>query len=104
MRSTDSKKIVLKIYRLLSFWLVATLVFFLAFIIAEAGHDCSGDHCPICAGVERCERALGRLGMGGAAAAALVVGFGWEVLPAVRPAGRAPAGQTLVAVKVRLDD
>lgn len=40
----------------------------------------------------------------GAAAAASVVGFGWEVLPAVRPAGRAPAGQTLVAVKVRLDD
>ena len=41
--------------------LACAIVCSLAFICAEAHHDCDGDDCPVCARLALCRDAIGRL-------------------------------------------
>ena len=45
MTAKASEKTVLSARRIVSLLIAATVAVFLFFVIAEAGHDCSGDHC-----------------------------------------------------------
>lgn len=105
MTAKASERTVLSARRIVSLLIVAAVAAFLFFVIAEAGHDCSGDHCPICAAVAQCEHQLALLGAGGSVAVAVTpCGLWFLLVPAMRAAGRPAASQTLVAAKVRLDD
>lgn len=54
-------------------WLIAAAVLFVilgsvVFLAVEAGHDCSGHGCPVCAQLEACEEALQTLALAAGAA------------------------------------
>ena len=105
MTAKASERTVLSARRIVSLLIAATVAVFLFFVIAEAGHDCSGDHCPICACVAQCEHQGALGGAGGSGAGAGTPGGLWLLLGvAMRAAGRPAASQTLVTAKVRLDD
>ena len=105
MTAKASERTVLSARRIVSLLIAATVAVFLFFVIAEAGHDCSGDHCPICACVAQCEHQLALLGAGGSVAAAVTPCGLWLLLVlAMRAAGRPPPSKTRVTAKVRLDD
>lgn len=82
---------------------LAAGAFSAAYIAHAAGHDCSGEGCPVCALVVQCEANLQLLGSGYApapivpATAALV----FAALPVL--AGRRVARPSPVALKVRLN-
>ena len=45
--------------------LLFVMVFFAScFIAAEAGHDCTGENCPVCACLQLCEQTLEQIGDG----------------------------------------
>ena len=88
---------------LLCFFLLLALLLFSLFLAAEAGHRCSGEDCPICAGMQLAERVLRQIGGAVLGAALLVV-----LLPPLQRRCRIPEANrmplTLVSQKVRLDD
>ncbi len=45
--------------------MLSVVVLFSAFyVIAEAGHDCTGEDCPVCACIQLCERTLHQISSG----------------------------------------
>ncbi|MCD8376783.1 MAG: hypothetical protein LUD69_07545 [Oscillospiraceae bacterium] len=82
---------------LLAAAVAAALLFSVFYIAAEAGHDCTGEGCPICACIQRLEQAAQRLGTGGAArtASASAAIFLLSALPlcALEVLRATPAGQ-----------
>ena len=84
---------------LLCVTLILVTLFSAFFLIREAGHDCSGGNCPICACLRQAEQNLKQLGTGIPACAAVFL-FS-QVLSG------APAGlyrDTPVSRKVRLNN
>lgn len=80
---------------------VFVMLFSQFFIIAEAEHDCIGEHCPVCEQIAVCENALKTLSNGVAAIIALltcVVSFDTVMLFA----DCYDKSQTPVSLKVRL--
>ncbi len=57
---------------LLGVVLCITLAFSYAFILTEADHDCTGEHCEICIDIQHCLSFFKTLVYAGAAVAALV--------------------------------
>ena len=83
--------------------LAAILLFSVFYIALEAGHDCSGEDCVICAVLRVCENLLRQLlGAGAAAAAMLLV---TAVVFSLREQHfRRPGCFTLIILKVKLSD
>lgn len=73
------------------------------FIAAEAGHDCTGEDCPICACVQQCENTLHRIGDGNALLSAVVIPVIFALISAFLFASE-PSLETLVSRKVRLNN
>ncbi len=79
------------------------MLFSAIYVAAEAHHECTGEHCHICARVHQCESILRGLGSGLTApptAAATLISV---LLTAVLFAYALPKA-TLVSSKVRLND
>lgn len=74
-----------------------------AYIAAEADHDCTGDDCPVCACVVQC---LTNLRLLGAAAETQTESFSVEkfFVPKILICVRPTVPVTLINQKVRLDD
>lgn len=80
--------------------LAAVLLFSVLFVVAEADHHCSGEHCAICQQIQSCQQLLEQLAEAhpAAAGAALLC-----LLPrAVLPAREAPAPSSPVLLKIKL--
>ena len=71
-----------------------------AYIAAEAGHDCTGADCAICHQIHVCENLLQSIGLAGSAAAAIRYVL-CRILSSCTEAARA---FTLVSLKVKLSD
>ncbi len=52
--------------------MLAVVLLSVSFIASEADHDCCGDDCPICAGIQLCENTLEQIGSGAAGQAAAI--------------------------------
>lgn len=61
---SDKKSIYRKVAALVGLFMVLTLLLSAAFIAKEAGHDCSGEDCPVCAVIAQCENTIRRIGSG----------------------------------------
>lgn len=72
------------------------------YIAAEAGHDCSGADCPICACVRLCENILSLL-EGGTSACVFAAAAAFFTVTAVFSA-LCGARETPVSIKVRLNN
>ncbi|MCR4819046.1 MAG: hypothetical protein K5841_08840 [Fretibacterium sp.] len=92
--------------RLISCFIAALFVFVilssLFFIVLEADHDCTGEHCPVCHQINICERAL----KSGFAVAVLVAPVLLGVIfPSAAPVASAVClCLTPVTLKVKLSD
>ena len=84
--------------------LVLTMVFSSAFIIHEAGHDCTGEDCPICHVIAASSQLLRLIGAAFCLLAwllgVLCTGNAWAVLHTQAPS----ASRTLVSWKIRLNN
>lgn len=95
-----TEKITACIIGMMMFFVVLFSVFYIAH---EANHDCTGEDCPICACVAKCEKALQRIGAGAAAKAAVILPEFHVVLTPVL-LGSFCFLQTPVSRKVRLNN
>ena len=73
------------------------------FIAVEAGHDCSGEDCPICLCMEQCENTLRNMGDGLASFAVTAFFCFFAVLTAELFSPEI-TGITLVSQKIRMND
>ena len=81
--------------------LALSLLFSLAFIAAEADHDCGGAHCAVCRQIQMCQALLEQL----EGAVAAVTGIAWLrlFLAMALPGGRKAVRRlTPVCLKVKL--
>ena len=62
MRSSDAGKAKRIAAGIISLMMLIIVVLSAAYITAEAGHDCTGECCPICAGIRNCENTLRQAG------------------------------------------
>lgn len=98
-----TKSIYAKLAALTGLVVVLTVLLSAAFIAKEAGHDCAGHDCPVCASIAQCENTIRRIGSGLlpviAVAVALVCALQIHLLiPSAAPA------LTPVSRKVRLNN
>ena len=85
---------------LLAIVLAFVMLSSVAYIAAEAGHDCTGADCAICHQIHVCENLLKSIGLAGFAAAAIRYIL-CRILSSCTEAARA---FTLVSLKVKLSD
>ena len=78
-------------------------LFSVLFLVSEAGHDCIGEGCPVCACIHQGERTLKQLGMGSACAVRWMPAAGLPILAAFS-ALRAVVPGTPVSQKVRANN
>ncbi len=84
--------------------ILLVIVLFSAFYItAETGHDCIGEDCPVCSFIQQCESTLRGVGDGTAVQSAILIPFLF-VLVIAAPAAAAVCPDTLISIKVRLND
>jgi len=88
---------------LASLFLVAFVLLSCAFIAMEAGHDCEGEDCPVCACIVQCENVLRQMG-GAFIAACFAVFLISQILLEVCPAADFFRRDSLVNLRVRLND
>ena len=88
---------------LLAVVLAVVMLSSVAFIAAEAGHDCTGADCAICHQIHVCENLLKSIGLAGsaAAAAAAILYVLCRIISSCTETARA---FTLVSLKVKLSD
>lgn len=84
-----------------AFMLITFFSFF--FIVEEAGHDCTGENCPICACIDQAEETLKQLGSGTVGAAGFQPVFVWFAL-ALACTFRLVPCTSLISQKVKLND
>lgn len=84
---------------LLAFLMVSSI----AYITAEADHDCIGEHCPICQQIEACENTLKQLSFG-VIVAALVAALTYTLCSTVAHVTVERPDCTLVSLKVKLSN
>lgn len=87
----------------LALTVIFAILFSVCFVIAESGHECIGEDCPVCFRIDACENMLKILGR---AAAAVTVSVFAAVSAAVFPlcAKKTAYRASLVALKVKLSD
>lgn len=73
------------------------------YIAAEAGHDCTGEDCPVCACVQQCEKTLHGIGVPASAVLSFIIPILFILILAGLFSAGLPQG-TLVSRKVRLND
>lgn len=88
---------------LLAIVLAFVMLSSVAYITAEAGHDCTGADCAICHQINVCENLLKSIGLAGsaAAAAAAILYVLCRIISSCTETARA---FTLVSLKVKLSD
>ena len=62
MNGSDKKKMCRYIAGVTAAVLLTVMLLSAAFISAHIHHDCTGDHCPVCAMMHQCEKALHSFG------------------------------------------
>lgn len=87
--------------------LAAVLVFVMlssvAYIVAEADHDCTGADCTVCHQIGVCQNLLKSIGLAGIAAAAAGAIF-YMLCRVIPPCAQLAHTVTLVSLKVKLSD
>jgi hypothetical protein len=100
LKSSVTKKITAAIIAMM----VVFIVFLSAFCLGlDAGHDCSGEDCPICDFMRQCENTLRGFGEGIAQPAVVLLPF----IPVLFVAGlfaSFASSETLVSRKIRLNN
>ncbi|MCR5250527.1 MAG: hypothetical protein K6E50_07980 [Lachnospiraceae bacterium] len=91
------------IKRLAAFVLLFAVLFSLAFLCVEAGHQCDDDDCAICACLQLCRDQLRQLG-GGAVASVVVPFLALIVFIVMQSVSGGYTSMTPVACKVRLNN
>ena len=81
----------------------AVILFSTAFVVAEADHDCTGDHCAICHQIAICQNTLKQLSLG-AQVAALADALTYTLLRTVLPISNLHTLTTLITLKVKLSN
>ena len=88
---------------LLAVGLVFVMLSSVAYIAAEAGHDCTGADCAICHQINVCENLLKSIGLAGSAAAAAAA-IRYVLCRILSSCTEAACAFTLVSLKVKLSD
>lgn len=83
--------------------LIIVTLFSVLFIVKEAGHDCTGENCPVCACIRQAEQNLKQVGTGRIEAAVYPPVMAQSVLALVCVFLTVPC-TTLISQKVRLND
>ncbi len=87
---------------ILGLMVLVGMLFSAFYVVAEADHDCAGEDCPICAGLQQCENTLHQIGDGLAFQLAVIVLIVFLFVSVCRSALRFPL-ETPVSRKVRLN-
>ena len=87
----------------MGFMMLLIVLFSAFYITVETDHDCSGEDCPICICVERCDEMLHQVASGAVALAAVVVPVICILHSAILLIHAFSQG-TLVSQKVRLNN
>jgi hypothetical protein len=103
MRSANAAKAKRIAAGVTSLLLLVIALFSAFYLAAEAGHDCAGEDCPICACIQRCESALRGFGGGTAALLSVAAPIFFILLFAALFAAALPL-ETPVSRKVRLNN
>ncbi len=83
--------------------MLVIMLFSAFYIAAEAGHECTGEDCPVCVCIRQCEKALHEIGDGLSAQAAVILPLIALIAVVYTLKNELPA-VTLVSRKVRMDD
>lgn len=97
---TTAKKIAAVIISLL---MIALVLFSFIYVVAEADHDCEGEHCQVCECIEICAGILQKFGFKASSSVQLGVAALIPLLAAVILTGTY-TGTTPVSLKVRLNN
>jgi hypothetical protein len=97
---TTAKKIAAVIISLL---MIALVLFSFIYVVAEADHDCEGEHCQVCECIEICAGILQRFGFKASSSVQLGVAALIPLLAAVILSGT-HTETTPVSLKVRLNN
>lgn len=85
------------------FAVIVTALFSALFIAKEAGHDCTGEDCPVCTYIHQAEQTLKRLGTGGTEKTAVSPYFYFVTAAVLVTVPFFPC-VSLISRKVRLDN
>ena len=88
---------------IMGFVILAVLLFSAFYIAVETGHDCIGDHCPVCVCIKQCENTLHQIGNGAVILFAAYLPFLKVVLLVLLPV-LVFSQKTPVSFKVRLNN
>ena len=82
---------------------LVVMLFSAAYIAAEADHDCTGEHCPICQQISTCENTLKQSSLA-VVALAITAGLAYFYCALAPMAIRAEEHITLITLKVKLSN
>ena len=88
---------------LISAALIAVLSLSLIFLVKEAGHQCTGEDCPVCAGIHQIRQSIRQIGGGEAVEAAAVPALIVSALLAFSSVSYV-SSTSLITQKVRMDN
>lgn len=91
---------------LISAALIAVLSLSLIFLVKEAGHQCTGEDCPVCAGIHQIRQSLRQIGGGEAVEAAAVPAVPALIVSALLAFSSVSyvSSTSLITQKVRMDN
>lgn len=79
------------------------ILFSSVYMIAEADHECTGDHCPVCVCIEQCENMLYQIGTGVITVIEVIIPVLYTAFYAVL-ISHVFTGETLISEKVRMNN
>ena len=103
MKTTISGRIAKIAAGFLAVVLLAVVLISSWYIAEEAGHDCTGENCPVCETIRQCETVLRHVGLGVLLAVSVVIPTVLHSLSGSLRAYELPQ-RTPVSLKVRLND
>ena len=83
--------------------LIFCIMFSVCFIAAEAGHECSGEDCPVCASLLQCEELVQKTGTWFVSFAAFTLLFLHQIIPLIETTIQLPV-KTPVTLKIQLNN
>ncbi len=103
MRNSNASKVLRITAGIMGLMMLFIVLFSAFYVAAEAGHDCSGEECPICSCIQYCENTLCGIGGGTTAQISFIIPVLFILLIAGIFTAAVPQ-ESLVSRKVRLNN